>query len=74
MVTLRLNTSERRLFSMLKSGWLRKCAESKMLRPAITATIINTDINADLMISSLTGKVFSHSCMVFHIILFPFPS
>ena len=44
-----------------------------MLRPAMTATIINTDIKADLMISSLTGKAFSHSCMVFHIMLFPFP-
>ena len=40
-----------------------------MLRPAMMATIIK----ADLMISSLTGKAFSHSCMVFHIILFPFP-
>ena len=73
MVTLRLNTSERVCFNA-QSGWLRKCAESKMLRPAMTATIINIDINADLIISSLTGKAFSHSCMVFHIILFPFPS
>jgi len=52
---------------------IQKTAESKMLRPAMTATIITTDIKADLMISSLTGKAFSHSCMVFHIMLFPFP-